>query len=248
MWRPSRLWGELPKPAKDHPYAGEFPSSELSTESGPSFVEAADGFALPAGAPDQVAVVDRGWGGVARQTPWTLPLPGAGIGSYIPPPPLEVFPDAPQAAPFIEPDRGAGGTLAPGFGQGFGSMALFGARSEEAAARNRDTNPVDTLGGHAMQNTYSAMGSGTLGAESFLSDIASFLGDVGNVVTVGQKAFTEAASPTASFDILQSTKEALGIDPEKPQQGPPPPPAVKPGISPLWLVGGGLALLLLLKR
>jgi len=247
MWRPSRLWGELPKPARDHPYEGSFPASDLSTESGPTFVQAAEGFALPPGAPDQVAVADRGWGGVARQTPWLLPLPGAGIGSYIPPPALDVFPDAPQAAPFIEPDRGAGGTVDPGFGMGFGSMKLFGSASEAAAARNRDTNPLDTLGDHpTMQNTYSAIGSGTLGAEGFLSDIASFLGDVGNVVTVGQKAFTEASASPSTFDILQNTKDALGIEPAKPQQGPPPPP--EGGINPLWMVGGGLALLWLLNR
>lgn len=253
MWKPSRLWGELPKPARDDPGRGEFPSSDMSTETGPSFVEAADGFALPAGAPSQTAVVDRGWGGAALQTPWLLPLPGAGIGSYIPPPPLEVFPDAPSAAPFMEPDRGTGGTLAPGFGMGFGSMPLFGPASQAAAARNRSTNPVDTLGeGRPMQNTASVIGSGTLGAESFLTDIASFLGDVGNVVTAGQKAFAEGATASVSpaqFDILQSTREAFGMGPEAPapQQGPPPAPA-RAGFNPLWLALGGVGLLFLMNR
>jgi len=242
----------LPKPALLDPTSGAIPSSVMSTKRGPSFVRAAGGFALPAGAANQVGVMDQGWGGVAMQTPWYLPLPAAGFGSYIPTPPLDVFPDSPASAPFIEPDRGSGSTLAPGFGMGFGLMPWFGPESQEAAARARETNPLNTLGG-GMQNTADVIGSGTLGGESFLSDIASFIGDAAQTIVTFQ---SDPQAALQSIGIIPKQaeltlptpegQEMIQTQPESLRTRIGPPPA--PGINPLWFAAGGLALLLLLRK
>lgn len=243
----------LPKPALLDPTAGSIPSSVMSTRRGPSFVEAASGFALPYGAANQTAVMNRGWGGVAMQTPWYFPLPGSHVGSYIPPPPLADFPDAPAADPFIEPDLTTGGTVDPGFGMGFGAMPWLGPRSDEAAAKARQTNPLNTLGEGPMQNTATSIGSGTLGAESFLSDIGSFLGSAAQTIVDFQADPQTALEsigivPKRGGTITVPTPEGTEQVANAPERLDTRPGPGGGGINPLWLVAGGIGLLLLLRK
>ena len=114
------------------PYAA-IPSSAMSMRPGPTFVQAAGGFALPPGMPDEMAVTDAGGYGVLAEEDWSAPLPGWGQGSYIPTPPSYVFPDAPAVEPFSVV-AGDGGPVFPGFGMGYGTMTWESAESQWDAA------------------------------------------------------------------------------------------------------------------
>lgn len=108
-----------------------------------------------------------------------------------------------------------------------------------------------------MQNTASAIGSGTLGAESFLGTLANLVGQAGQtVLAYQQQKYTERAQEKygapAEFTLLtpsgqeqvDQTPESFDVVTTAKQET----TRAGGGINPLWLVAGGLGLLLLLRR
>lgn len=162
-----------PTPVSQYPSGPSIPASVMSPMPGPSFVAAAEGFALPPGVPDQVAYADDGYGGYQEEALWDEPLPGAGVGSWIPTPPVEEFPNAPAFDPFDMPADGVdGGDVDPGFGEGYGSAEWFSDASYDDAEQGRRHYGDLGDGDMELENTY-----GSLGAESWLSQFAKSAAD-----------------------------------------------------------------------
>lgn len=102
--------------ADRHAGSAALPVSEYSRLNGPTFEQVAQRFALPPGVPDQVALADRGAGGVLDEWEWSRPLPGRGAGSWIPTPPADVFPNAAPVDPFAVPADRGGSQIVPAVG------------------------------------------------------------------------------------------------------------------------------------
>lgn len=219
------------------PRGPSLPASGLSRRPGPTFVEAAQGFALPPGVPDQVAIGDQAGGAIEDETWWDAPLPGRGIGSYIPTPPASEFPNAPPIDPFDMPADGVdGGPIAPGFGMGYGSAPWLGPESQAdaAAAWHRG---YDDLGDDDMENTF-----GSLGAESWLTELAK---GVGQTVLQYQQARLQKRAAERGIPYKAQFMPPSVVT--KVPQEPATPTGMRPATA-LALIGGGMLLFTMLGR
>ena len=188
---------------------------------------------------------DFGSGASLWESEFDTPLPGNQAGSWIPTPPPWVFPNAPAKTPFDTP-AGDGGPVAPGFGEGYGAEAVFGAASVAEAAMDFQTHPMGLSGmdengqeKDPMENCY-----GSLGAEAWYTQIAKAAASIGAAYADKQGLIPEsarAAITEAGFlpAAVVETVETEAVAPEKPAR-------------PAWVmpaaVGGGLLLLFLVMR
>lgn len=232
------------------------PASRYSPLPGPSFEYVAEGFALPPGVPDQVAVTDAGAGGAISMELWDRALPGGFEGSFIPTPSRAEFP-APPLDPFDCPADDGGGEMYPDFGFGYETTPWL---SKEARVPATDAFGL----GDGMQNDCMEIGYGTMhgGELGFLETIGKAVGQIATRYQEARKsgeAFTPATAISAAGQAfmpvpIPETPEPI---PEPPPAPPPPParpaaPAPATGfganISPLMLAGAGLLALMMLRR
>lgn len=245
------------------PLGPSIPASTMSPMPGPSFVEAAEGYALPPEVPDQVAIMDQGSGGEADMEGWEQPLPGAGRGSYIPEPAENVFPNAPGIDPFdtsSDATGESGGDVWPGFGEGYGTAPWLGYESQlDAAVAREEPNIVATglADMDVLENTF-----GTLGAESWLTQLAQAAGQTAlgyAQYRLQQQAAKKGASinfspltpPTPPpAPVIQQVPVPVTVPIVAPAAPPPPPMPARSGfsLSPAMLGVGALLLVLLAKK